>query len=86
MKAKRIEARWSLALVGVCHSNHCGALSFFVQRALDAGLIGLAFTQTDKGVVPPRTMNLRNFFEYTAESVYGMVEGAMGEKNAARFQ
>jgi F-type H+-transporting ATPase subunit a len=39
----------------------------------------------DKGVVPPRTMNLRNFFEYTAESVYGMVEGAMGEKNAARF-
>ncbi len=39
----------------------------------------------DKGIVPPRTMNLRNFFEYTAESVYGMVEGAMGEKNAARF-
>jgi F-type H+-transporting ATPase subunit a len=30
-------------------------------------------------------MNLRNFFEYTAESVYGMVEGAMGEANAARF-
>ena len=27
-------------------------------------------------------MNLRNFFEYMAESVYGMVEGAMGEKNA----
>ena len=39
----------------------------------------------DKGVVPPRTMNLRNFFEYTAESVYGMVEGSMGERNAARF-
>ena len=38
-----------------------------------------------KGLVPPRTMNLRNFFEYTAESVYGMVEGAMGEHNAARF-
>ena len=43
-------------------------------------------TQTaDKGLVPPRTVTLRNFFEYTAESVYGMVEGAMGEKNAARF-
>jgi F-type H+-transporting ATPase subunit a len=41
--------------------------------------------QPDKGVVPPRTMNLRNFFEFTAESVYGMVEGAMGESNAARF-
>jgi F-type H+-transporting ATPase subunit a len=46
----------------------------------------LAGTKTaDKGVVPPRTMNLRNFFEFTAESVYGMVEGAMGESNAARF-
>jgi F-type H+-transporting ATPase subunit a len=41
--------------------------------------------EADKGLVPPRTMNLRNFFEYTAESVYGMVEGAMGEANAARF-
>jgi F-type H+-transporting ATPase subunit a len=39
----------------------------------------------DKGLVPPRKMNLRNFFEYTAESVYGMVEGAMGEHNAPRF-
>jgi F-type H+-transporting ATPase subunit a len=39
----------------------------------------------DQGLVPPRTMNLRNFFEYTAESVYGMVEGAMGEDNAPRF-
>ncbi len=39
----------------------------------------------DKGLVPPRKMNLRNFFETTAESVYGMVEGAMGEKNAAKF-
>ena len=50
---------------------------------------GLAFYRglktKDKGIVPARTMNLRNFFEYMAESVYGMVEGAMGEKNAARF-
>ena len=37
----------------------------------------------DQGLVPPRKMNLRNFFEYTAESVYGMVEGAMGEKSLA---
>jgi ureidoglycolate dehydrogenase (NAD+) len=41
-----------VAFVGVNHSNHCGALSFFVYRAIDAGLIGMAFTQTDKGVVP----------------------------------
>ncbi|MGE0398809.1 MAG: F0F1 ATP synthase subunit A [Kofleriaceae bacterium] len=39
----------------------------------------------DKGVVPPRKMNLRNFFEFTAESVYGMVEGAMGPKHAPKF-
>ncbi len=39
----------------------------------------------DKGLVPPRKMNLRNFFEYVAESVYGMVEGALGKDNAARF-
>ena len=39
----------------------------------------------DKGVLPAPKMNLRNFFEYNAESVYGMVEGAMGEHNAARF-
>jgi F-type H+-transporting ATPase subunit a len=39
----------------------------------------------DKGIVPPRTMNLRNFFEYLAESLFGFVEGAMGEKNARRF-
>jgi len=39
----------------------------------------------DKGLVPSRTMNLRNAFEVLAESLYGMVEGAMGEKNAKRF-
>jgi F-type H+-transporting ATPase subunit a len=30
-------------------------------------------------------MNIRNFFEVMAESVYGMVEGAMGAHNAPRF-
>src|SRR4029079_1878343 len=50
---------------------------------------GMAFYRglksKDEGLVPPRKMNLRNFFEYTAESVFGMVEGAMGEKNAKKF-
>lgn len=41
-----------IGLVGVNHSNHCGALSFFAYRAIEAGMIGLVFTQTDKGVVP----------------------------------
>lgn len=39
----------------------------------------------DQGLVPPRTMNLRNFFEYMTESVYGLVEGAVGPKNTPRF-
>ena len=39
----------------------------------------------DKGLVPPRKMNLRNFFETMAESVYGMVEGAMGPEHAPKF-
>lgn len=41
-----------VGFVGVNHSNHCGALSFFAHRATDAGLIGLVFTQTDSVVVP----------------------------------
>jgi F-type H+-transporting ATPase subunit a len=39
----------------------------------------------DGGLVPPRKMNFRNFFEVMAESLFGMVEGAMGPKDARRF-
>lgn len=50
---------------------------------------GMAFANglksPDKGLVPPRTMNVRNMFEYIAESLYGFVEGGMGEKQARRF-
>ena len=72
--------------------------AFDAARTCSSTLVVLAFVRVgraarssrgtktpDKGIVPPRKMNLRNFFEYTAESVYGMVEGAMGESNAARF-
>ena len=57
-------------------------LGFIVYGALRfrAGL-----NEKDGGLVPPRKMNLRNFFEVMTESVFGMVEGAMGEKNAKRF-
>jgi F-type H+-transporting ATPase subunit a len=69
---------WTLThiLVAILVLIFCtwGALAFFRG------------TQTpDQGIVPPRTMNLRNFFEYNTESIYGMAEGAMGEKNATRF-
>jgi F-type H+-transporting ATPase subunit a len=38
-----------------------------------------------KSIVPPRKLTFGNFFEILAESLYGFVEGAMGEKGAARF-
>ena len=66
--------------------NHVLATSIvflFVTWGASAFLRGLK--TKDKGILPPRSMNLRNFFEYMAESVYGMVEGAMGEKHAPRF-
>jgi F-type H+-transporting ATPase subunit a len=39
----------------------------------------------DLGVVPPRKFTFRNMFEILAESLYGFVEGAMGESLARRF-
>ena len=38
----------------------------------------------DHGIVPPRKLTFSNFFEILAESLYGFVEGAMGEA-APRF-
>ena len=52
-----------------------GALAFFARHR----------RPRTRGSSRRRKMNLRNFFEYMAESVYGMVEGAMGEENAPRF-
>src|SRR5262249_23710525 len=40
--------------------------------------------QGDRGLVPPRRFTFRNCFEIIAESLYGFVEGAMGEA-APRF-
>lgn len=36
----------------VCHSSHCGALSYFGLRIAEAGMIGLVFTHVDPMVVP----------------------------------
>ncbi|WP_424768533.1 ureidoglycolate dehydrogenase [Paenibacillus sp. sgz302251] len=41
-----------IGAVGVINSSHCGALSYFVQQAIDEGLIGMAMTHTDKVTVP----------------------------------
>jgi F-type H+-transporting ATPase subunit a len=72
------ESGWTLTHVLVTMT----VLGFVLWGALS---FGKGLRSKDQGLVPPRKMNLRNFFEYTAESVYGMVEGAMGEKHAAKF-
>ncbi|MGW6383155.1 ureidoglycolate dehydrogenase [Peribacillus butanolivorans] len=41
-----------VGMVTVVNSSHCGALSYFVQKAADAKLIGIAMSHTDKIVVP----------------------------------
>jgi ureidoglycolate dehydrogenase (NAD+) len=41
-----------VGMVTAINSSHCGALSYFVQKAADAKLIGIAMTHTDKIVVP----------------------------------
>ncbi|WP_419881978.1 ureidoglycolate dehydrogenase [Peribacillus sp. B-H-3] len=41
-----------VGMVTAVNSSHCGALSYFVQKAAEANLIGMAMTHTDKIVVP----------------------------------
>ncbi|MFB4158939.1 ureidoglycolate dehydrogenase [Geomicrobium sp. JSM 1781026] len=48
----QIAKEQGIGAVAVKNSSHCGALSYFVQQAADAGMIGLAMTHTDKVVVP----------------------------------
>lgn len=41
-----------IGMVTVVNSSHCGALSYFVEKAANENLIGMAMTHTDKIVVP----------------------------------
>ncbi len=41
-----------IGMVTAVNSSHCGALSYFVKKAADQKLIGIAMTHTDKIVVP----------------------------------
>jgi ureidoglycolate dehydrogenase (NAD+) len=41
-----------VGMVTVVNSSHCGALSYFAQKATEAKLIGIAMSHTDKIVVP----------------------------------
>lgn len=80
--------KWQFMMFGDTHFtlNHVMlALCVLVFVIIGALAFKRGLTSADKGMVPPRKMNLRNIFESIAESVYGMVEGAMGEHNAKRF-
>ena len=39
----------------------------------------------DGGLVPPPSFGARNFFELLGDTIYGLVEGVMGPKDAARY-
>lgn len=51
-KACELAKDTGIAMVGVENGSHCGALSYFLIRAIDKGMIGMAVTHTDKCVAP----------------------------------
>jgi ureidoglycolate dehydrogenase (NAD+) len=51
-QALQIAAEQGLAMVGVKNNSHCGALAYYVQRALDRKMAALVCVHTDKIVVP----------------------------------
>jgi ureidoglycolate dehydrogenase (NAD+) len=51
-KATEMAKKSGIAMVGVENGSHCGALSYFVLRAVAKDMIGMAVTHTDKCVAP----------------------------------
>lgn len=51
-KAIDMAKKSGIAMVGVENGSHCGALSYFVLRAVAKDMIGMAVTHTDKCVAP----------------------------------
>ncbi|MEI4768705.1 ureidoglycolate dehydrogenase [Psychrobacillus sp. FJAT-51614] len=58
-----------VGMVTALNSSHCGALSYFVQKAAELNLIGIAMTHTDKIVVP---FGGKNSFLGTNPIAYGV--------------
>ncbi|MBI2842621.1 MAG: Ldh family oxidoreductase [Armatimonadetes bacterium] len=50
--ALEIAKETGVGFVGINHSSHCGTLSYYTAQAIEAGMIGMAFSQTDPAVVP----------------------------------
>ncbi|MEZ0119159.1 UNVERIFIED_ORG: ureidoglycolate dehydrogenase (NAD+) [Heyndrickxia coagulans] len=51
-QAVKMAKKNGVGMVTAMNSSHCGALSYFVQKAAEQNLIGIAMTHTDKIVVP----------------------------------
>ncbi|WP_159565520.1 Ldh family oxidoreductase [Budvicia diplopodorum] len=50
--AIKLATEVGLGFVGVKNTSHCGALSYFIERATHRGKIAIAMTQTDTCVAP----------------------------------
>lgn len=48
----KLASETGLGFVSVKNTSHCGALSYFMERATDAGMIAIGMTQTDTCVAP----------------------------------
>lgn len=68
-KAIQMAKENGIGMVTVMNSSHCGALSYFVQKAAEANLIGIAMSHTDKIVVP---FGGKNSFLGTNPIAYGI--------------
>lgn len=51
-KACELAKDSGIAMVGVHNGSHCGALSYFMLRAVSQGMLGIGVTHTDKCVAP----------------------------------
>lgn len=51
-RAIEMATEHGIGLVGVTNSSHCGALAYYVNMALDAGMMSMVAVNTDAVVVP----------------------------------
>ncbi|MFC7397217.1 Ldh family oxidoreductase [Chelatococcus sp. GCM10030263] len=51
-EAIRLAQEHGTGLVSVCHSNHYGMAAYYVLQALEAGLVGIAFTNASPAFPP----------------------------------
>ena len=87
-KLEQVMGRKWQALLGPSHFSLTHVLVTLVVVAFviyGAMTFKNSLADKNEGLVPPRKMTLGNVFETMAESLYGMVEGAMGAHNAPRF-